>query len=200
MGTRHLIAVQLNGKYRIAQYGQWDGYPSAQGATVLNFLKTEMDRPKFETALRAASFLTKEDMDAINAEIEAKNLKDKWQKVWPHLSRDAGGEILQMVQDADAGIKLKDEIDFAANSLFCEWGYVIDLDANTLEVFRGFQKEPVPEGDRFANFEPTNKEEKADGYYPIRRVASYSLDALPTQEQLERDADPPEDEDQDDES
>lgn len=193
MGTRHLIAVHLDGQYRVAQYGQWDGYPSAQGKTVLTFLK-KWDRPTFEAKLRAARFLTQDDMDAINGRIEREGLKDRWQKVWPHLSRDAGGDILQMVHDAETGIKLKNDIDFAANSLFCEWGYIIDLDANTLEVFKGFQKEPLPEGDRFANFEPTNQEEKTKGYYPIRRVASYALNDLPTQKRLERDCDPPDEE------
>ena len=38
MGTRHLIAVQLDGEYKIAQYGQWDGYPDGKGIDVLHFL------------------------------------------------------------------------------------------------------------------------------------------------------------------
>ena len=37
MGTRHLIAVMADGKYQVAQYGQWDGYPSGQGVSVLTF-------------------------------------------------------------------------------------------------------------------------------------------------------------------
>lgn len=38
MGTRHLILVFYKGAYRIAQYGQWDGYPSSErlnGTTAL---------------------------------------------------------------------------------------------------------------------------------------------------------------------
>lgn len=31
MGTRHLIAVQIDGAYKIAQYGQWDGNPACTG-------------------------------------------------------------------------------------------------------------------------------------------------------------------------
>ena len=38
MGTRHMIAVVSDDKYRVAQYGQWDGYPSGQGVGVLGFL------------------------------------------------------------------------------------------------------------------------------------------------------------------
>lgn len=42
MGTRHLICAVSDNKYRIAQYGQWDGYPSGQGLAVLAFLKSPM--------------------------------------------------------------------------------------------------------------------------------------------------------------
>lgn len=38
MGTRNLTAVYLDGQYKVAQYGQWDGYPEGQGITVLTFL------------------------------------------------------------------------------------------------------------------------------------------------------------------
>ena len=38
MGTQNLTSVWFEGKYRIAQYGQFDGYPSGQGLTVLHFL------------------------------------------------------------------------------------------------------------------------------------------------------------------
>ena len=31
MGTRHIIAVYVNGEYKIAQHGQFDGYPEHVG-------------------------------------------------------------------------------------------------------------------------------------------------------------------------
>jgi hypothetical protein len=39
MGTRNLTRVICDGKTKVAQYGQWDGYPEGQGKTVLNFLR-----------------------------------------------------------------------------------------------------------------------------------------------------------------
>ena len=42
MGTRHLICAISDDEYRIAQYGQWDGYPEGQGAAILEFLKSPM--------------------------------------------------------------------------------------------------------------------------------------------------------------
>lgn len=195
MGTRHLIAVQLDGQYRIAQYGQWDGYPSGQGDTVLKFLES-WERPLFEDKLRAASFLTDEDVAALNKRIKEEKIDD-WTRRWPELCRDAGAEILRLVEKSEFGIKLKNSIGFAAESLFCEYGYVIDLDTNKLEVFKGFQKDALPENDRFAKAVPDDTTYKAEGYFPIRMVASYPLDKLPTLKQMELDVEgPPDDEEE----
>ena len=40
METRHLTLVYKNGAFKVAQYGQWDGYPSGQGLTALKFLRS----------------------------------------------------------------------------------------------------------------------------------------------------------------
>ena len=40
MGTRNLtMVINQKGEKKVAQYGQWDGYPSGVGVSVLNFLK-----------------------------------------------------------------------------------------------------------------------------------------------------------------
>ena len=39
MGTRFLTAVFADGQYRVAQYGQWDGYPEGAGVNILHFLR-----------------------------------------------------------------------------------------------------------------------------------------------------------------
>lgn len=180
MGTRHLVAVKLDGEYRIAQYGQWDGYPSGQGATVLEFL-SKWDRPLFEKKLRASGFYTPDELKAL------------WHGDWldrnPHISRDTGADILQIVQDAPDGIKLKNAIDFAGDSLFCEYGYVIDLDGNVLEVFKGFNKEPLADNERFAKAPRDNEE-----YYPIRRIAQYPLYSLPSAEAFLKQLEPEDEE------
>lgn len=190
MGTRHLIAVKLDGEYKIAQYGQWDGYPEGQGKTVLKFLK-EWNREVFEEKLRACSFLDDDGIKAINEAIEKAGLRGNWQSRYPELSRDAGADILAMVQASESGLKLKNDIEFAADSLFCEFAYVIDLDANVLEVFTGFNKSPLEPGERFFGAaigdEKAAKRRVGDGYHPVKLAASYPLDDLPSVGKMKRD-------------
>lgn len=186
MGTRNLTAVQLDGEYKVAQYGQWDGYPSGQGATVLEFLKGikgKRKRKEFETKLRASSFATSEELDEVDAIIAAEQIYDSWPQRWPAYTRDTGAKILQLIMNSPPGIKLKNSIEFAADSLFCEFAYVIDLDKNVLEVYKGWNKKPLPKNARFVD---AKEEGSPQGYYPIRKKASWPLDALPTQAEMEK--------------
>lgn len=185
MGTRNLTIVKLGGEYRVAQFGQWDGYPSGNGATILEFLRS-WDRHIFEGKLMDASFLTDLEIAAINAKIKAEGLQNEWQQRWPALTRDTGAKILKLVEDSPPGIKLRNEIAFAGDSLMCEWAYVLDLDVNKLEVYRGFNRDPLTEADRFFGIKP--EDSKFDPpYYQIKIAASYPLDTLPTVEAMSKD-------------
>jgi hypothetical protein len=87
-------------------------------------------------------------------------------------------ELLEFVTEdmatlLEAGVML-DGSDGVADSLWSEWGYLIDLDAATFEVYRGFQQAPHTAG-RFAD-RPSAQE----GYYPVALVASWSLANLPS--------------------
>lgn len=41
MGTRNVTIIKYNGEEKVRQYGQWDGYPTAALASIVNFLKTD---------------------------------------------------------------------------------------------------------------------------------------------------------------
>lgn len=144
MGTRGLTVVVLNKKIVVAQYGQWDHYPSGVGSTIMNFITKKMDLRKFKKALSQCKFVAPEALTHKFTEcgfskegwgtMEAgDNLKAKY----PELSRDTGGEILALIQKK-GGLELNDSRDFAADSLFCEYAYVVDLDNKVLEVYKGF--------------------------------------------------------------
>lgn len=171
MGTRHLIAVQIDGEYKIAQYGQWDGYPSGQGVDILSFLEgSNLD--VFKEKLRGCSWATEADLQALD--------EGTWMRSHPWLSRDAGADILGYVLSSENGLKLKNNIAFAGDGLFCEYAYVIDFDKGTFEIFEGFKKLPTPEDSRF----PSGAEwlEKADEYSPVHLVQTYELGCLPSKD------------------
>lgn len=176
MGTRHLIAAFYQGEYRIAQYGQWDGYPDGQGLTVLQFARDldGLGREGFLKKLLAVRDITDEECEAVNS-------TENWTTKYPHLSRDAGAEILRMVWDGPEGMALRRFIAFAGESLFCEWAYVLDFDKNTLEVFKGSNHSPLDPSERFASI-PTDP--KAPEYYQVKFEKSWPLTSLPSNEEF----------------
>jgi hypothetical protein len=190
MGTINLTAVMYHGKYRIAQYGQWDGYPGGQGITALEFVRDAMDVEKFTAALERCRFISDEDYRTLWTEFGitaeqktvAVEVSDRFHAKYKYFDRDHGAKILLMVQGApEEIIFLRDSIDFAGDSLFCEWAYVVDLDEGTFEVYQGFNTEPVSSFERFAHalVDDENRDEK---YFPVRHVISFPLGRLPTNE------------------
>jgi len=189
MGTRHLTMVFEGGEYRVAQYGQWDGYPHGAGLKVLEFARTPGAlaalRAKLPTLVRATN---ETHPDA------------------PSLDRDLGAGILAMIVGSADGLPVALDVEFAADSLYCEWVWVIDFDRGTFEGFEGFNHKPLrSKRERFHFLMPKARREnerrremhnrdakraKIGGrkhyrfspYYPVKHVATWPLDKLPTHE------------------
>ena len=196
MGTRHFIGVKQNGAYKVAQYGQWDGYPEGQGKTCLNFARTIADpenREKFAAKVRAASFITPKELEKLWKQYGADEKgyvscedADRMKQDHPEYSRDTGGKILSVIMERPDGIALQNEIGFAADSLFCEYAWVIDLDAGTFEGFKGFNtSRELTSEDRFY-FLRDKEDDACDGtrYHGVTLVAKWPLDKLPTDEEM----------------
>jgi len=136
MGTRHLVQVIANGKTKVAQYGQWDGYPSGQGKTVLEFL-TECNLEEFKKKLENVCFIPASDVEKA---WENCGDDDKlFYKRYPALGRDTGAKVLYLVYTGQAKQLFNNEA-FKKDHVFCEWYYIINLDDNTLTVGGGRPK------------------------------------------------------------
>ena len=178
MGTRHLIIAIIDKKVKIAQYGQWDGYLQGQGIKVVDFIQ-EANLRLFKKRLRECMFLSSRSVryrwkkvGAIGEWLTMEQ-SNKFRELYPELSRDTGAEILDLVHFYEKR-KLVNAIGFAAESLFCEWAYVLNMDRNVLEIYKGFNSEPLKKRERFYNLQcngPILSHDKKSKYYPIKCIA-----------------------------
>jgi len=151
MGTRHLICIYHNGRFVVAQYGQYDGHPSATGMAVLRFLtqgNIKLLRDNIHFAPPPKPFNGEDEYDS------------------------RGVAILGDVATATETIDHVFRLDFACDGLFCEWAYVVDLDdAGALEVYKGvFPGATVDTAGLFGKVGVVNQELRA----------RYSFDQLPS--------------------
>jgi hypothetical protein len=188
MGTRNITMVISEGKTKVAQYGQWDGYPEGQGKTILKFLK-ENDLNVFKEKLKQVSFLTQKEIDKLWDECRNKE-DDKWSDLrtnqifkskYPELCRGTAAKVLQLIYEGKAA-RLWNRRNFVKNALWCEWVYVIDLDKIKLEVYSNFCKRPLTKRDRFYD----GRFRKNRGC-AIKIIKSYSLTKLPGVRQFIKD-------------
>jgi hypothetical protein len=122
MGTRNLTKViDRNGVTKVAQYGQWDGYPSGQGATALYHAQNHR---LIESKLDKLTFLTDSEIENINSLLSASG--QPVSEVYPTLSRDTCADILGYVAYGN-DVFLVDNSDFENDELFCEAVYTLDF-------------------------------------------------------------------------
>lgn len=188
MGTRSLTCVILGGVFKVAQYCQWDGYPNGQGKTTLKFCQ-ETDMEAFADKVAKCSWITEAERKAawaavgVMGETASMEQSEALKQRYPNLHRDTGAKVLNLIM-ASEGLVLADQHAFAADGLFCEWAYVLDLDAGNLEVYEGFQ-ETVCEG----RFKPLDK---GGEYRPVTLKKTYPLADLPHLETFLTDLEEPE--------
>ena len=171
-----------NRKPKLAQYNQFDGYPDHFGKNLLIQLKT-IDLDTLQEQIDKIRFAGEKKSNQIMAFYEKiksntpKSVDDIFFEKYPLMHRNTGPELLDNIMKLDKIVFAKNSSDFAGDSLFCEWAYIIDLDKETFETFKGFNKEPLNQQERFFKYQDKNAE-----YKPVRLSLSYDLDNLPTVE------------------
>lgn len=156
MGTRNLSLCKKNGEIKIAQYGQWDGYPSGQGRTILKFLLGKGNLEKLKEIVDDIKNI--EDLPAYCEEYD--KLCPQWSNEPDNrtvemkyhfnalLSRDIGGGIFDNILNIDkerlpkemnGQIYLSYYSDLNKTRNYCdlwiEYAYLINFDTNRLECY-----------------------------------------------------------------
>ncbi len=138
MGTRNSTMVRLDGDLVVAQYGQWDGYPTGQGLTIQKFLQTA-DLKKFKEKLKDVHEIDQKIVDDYCKEIGAEdgylNMEQaaKYNARFPGLGRDHGADILNLIYEGKV-TEIHLAPDFKEDTLFCEYWYEINLDDETVTM------------------------------------------------------------------
>jgi hypothetical protein len=147
MGTRGLMAFTHNGEVK-AMYNHFDSYPSGLGVDMVKWILDQ--RGDFSEAIEQFERLTAVDEDVapttdqklallryLNLNVASQTSDD-----WYSLLRETQGNPVEALK---AGFFV-DYFKFGFDSLFCEWTYVVDLDRQVLDVYKGFANESDGKG------------------------------------------------------
>ena len=212
MGTRGAFGVIIGEQEKIG-YNQYDSYPQGKGQEILDWLRLVMRKDRLEEIKELARKCkvvsdekkpTKKDIEKL-APYTDLSVSEQSTKDWYCLTRETHGNLQAML---DCGYIL-DSSEFPLDSLFCEWAYIVDLDHDVFEVYKGFQKE-FPSTGRWAG-RPTAEEDlenfkehllwchrngrepfrpEVSEYKAVALVGSWPLAKLPTDTEFLR-LDPP---------
>ena len=134
MGTRNLTKViDKDGTTRVAQYGQWDGYPDYSGTRMLSFISEHGMLDKIRLSLAKCRFIDQAEIDQtyfrfqeVTAFAEAREEFQGFHIIYPSLSRDTGVDILKTIVYSNEDVILSDESSFETDGLFCEGVYTLN--------------------------------------------------------------------------
>jgi hypothetical protein len=181
MGTRHLICVVQNEEFKLANYGQYDGSPSWQGADIIEFLNSSFNKEIFSQKISLLKPYTDEQISDF---FEKSEITDEMPI---YFSRETGAKILPYIQNAESEIPTILELEFSGDSQMCEWAYVIDLDKDTFEVFKGKNTSPLDKNnplERFINQPIQVGKDKV--YYQIKHLKTFNLSELPSKDEFKK--------------
>jgi hypothetical protein len=139
MGTRNLTKVIKDEKVVVAQYGQWDGYPSGQGLTGFFAVTKDDVMAGLEANLNLTYEPSEDERKAMSKPFEDGHAEG-WMTIesgkaygekYPSLTRDTGAEILYLIANATEPVPLFLDIEFENDDLFCEGVYEVNLDNKT---------------------------------------------------------------------
>lgn len=134
MGTRNLTKViDKDGITRVAQYGQWDGYPEYTGTRILDFIKEYKMTDKIENSLFKARFITDEEAETYSKPFTSDegwmNMEQgaTFSSMYPSLTRDTGCDIIKVLVYSNGDVPLVDNSDFENDDLMCEGVYTLNF-------------------------------------------------------------------------
>ncbi|MFI6713568.1 hypothetical protein ACIBF7_44580 [Nonomuraea sp. NPDC050478] len=178
MASRGFVGFVADKTEKIA-YNHYDSGPTGVGLIVLAWLRDAAQAPGMlrerVAALRVVdsnSTPTEDDIVRLGEYADAYT-SSCGVPYWAGLLWKTQGDPEAMLR---AGV-IEDASSYPAESTDCEWGYLIDLDTQVFEVYRGQQAAPHHRG-RFAT------QPHPDDHYPAALVTGWRFDQLPSDDEF----------------
>ena len=174
MGTRGAFGVTIDRIDKIT-YNHFDSYPDGLGHNVVLDVRSmlaEVGISGIKEMARNIRLVNEDDKPTQDDLKKTRHLAAMNGRAneWYGILHDLQGHLRKTLE---VGVMI-DNRNFLNASLHCEWAYVVNLDTEKLEVYRGFQEKPHANS-RFctADTRPIN------GYYPVALLAEFPLDSIP---------------------
>lgn len=174
MSTRGAYGFRSGGKDYVS-YNHSDSYPEGLGEDILKQAK-QLLKGGINELKKSVAGMRLIDKKKKPTKADIKNLKPYTelnvggQKTsdWYCLTRRLQGDLINHVI---SGYML-DGSNFLFDSLFCEWAYIINLDDNIFEVYKGFVK------DKGVGRYDSIKDDDKSEYYGVKLVVTFPLDKI----------------------
>lgn len=180
MITRGSIGFRLNGKDYVT-YNHSDSYPSCLGVSILKQAKG-FAKDLEKTKQRVSKLVLVKENDKATPEHVDRTAKYHNLAVGSQSARDYYCLLRNAQGDLDKYLEVELMIDssgFLADSLYCEWAYIINLDEGVLEVYKGFNRAANGKG-RYAKLQTYE-------YYGVTLEKTYPLSKLPSEAKFLKD-------------
>lgn len=177
MGTRGAYGFRINGQDKVS-YHHFDSYPTGLGIEIMNFIsKTSIEEMK-----EIAEKIILVEQGSVPTEKQIKvcepytnlDVSNRSKADWYCLLREAQGNL-----DVHKNIPyMIDSKEFLADSLFCEWAYIVNLDNGMLEIYIGFNHNKDAKG-RYASLSDGSPyREGRTPYYGVVLINEITLESL----------------------
>ncbi len=146
MSTRGYYGIRKNGELK-GTYNHWDSYPSGLGKDLVETINKIKKEDRIKVLSDTFDYIklvdddtppTKEQRDmclkanTVDLHVGGCSL-DEWYCLLRKTQGDLGFYINRVIPYMENGN------DFVDDALYCEWGYIIDLDKNKFEVIYGYE-------------------------------------------------------------
>lgn len=173
MSSSSLTMIKKDGKIILAHLYSFYGYPKEMGLYYLHLLRCDgglsLKEKLCHYKVMVESVYAKYCLFGFAPDEEA------LQRDYPSFVLGGGDEIVERLLSGKEALS-RNQIQYAYTSDIC-WGYLIDFDDSTYEIYKGFNRIPLNVTERFYN-----EGRKVSKFYPIKMKKAYQINALPNDE------------------